>query len=301
MHDLNDLYYYVQVVDHGGFAPAGRALDIPKSKLSRRIALLETRLGVRLIQRSTRHFSVTEIGQTYYEHCKAMLVEAEAAQEAIEVTRAEPRGTIRVTCPIALLQAHIGTMLADFMITCPRIVVHLEATNRRVDLIEEAVDLAIRVRPPPLQDSDLVMRVLADRSQCLVASPVLLAHHGTPNVPGDLTNWPSLGFGPPRQTHSWILFDRDGKQMTLHHTPRLVTSDMITLRNAALAGVGVVQLPTMMVREELDQSKLVRLLPQWTLRREIIHVVFPSRRGLLPSVRTLIDYLAQRFAALDED
>ena len=92
MRDLNDLYYYVQVVDHGGFAPAGRALGMPKSKLSRRIAMLEERLGVRLIQRSTRHFSVTEIGQTYYAHCKAMLVEAEAAEEAIEVTRSEPRG-----------------------------------------------------------------------------------------------------------------------------------------------------------------------------------------------------------------
>ncbi|HNP52354.1 MAG TPA: LysR family transcriptional regulator, partial [Nitrosomonas nitrosa] len=96
MHDLNDLYYYVQVVDHGGFTSAGRALHLPKSKLSRRIALLEERLGVRLIHRSTRHFSVTEIGQTYYEHCKAMLIEAEAAEDAIEVTRAEPRGTVRL-------------------------------------------------------------------------------------------------------------------------------------------------------------------------------------------------------------
>lgn len=97
MQDLNDLYFFVQVVDHGGFAPAGRALGIPKSKLSRRIALLEERLGVRLIQRTTRQFSVTEIGQTYYEHCKAMLVEAEAAQDVIDVTRAEPRGVVRLS------------------------------------------------------------------------------------------------------------------------------------------------------------------------------------------------------------
>ena len=96
MQDLNDLYYFAQVVEHGGFAPAGRALGMPKSKLSRRIALLEERLGVRLIQRSTRHFSVTDIGQTYYVHCNAMLVEAEAAQEAIDVTRSEPRGTVRL-------------------------------------------------------------------------------------------------------------------------------------------------------------------------------------------------------------
>jgi DNA-binding transcriptional LysR family regulator len=301
MQDLNDLYYYVQVVDHGGFAPAGRALGMPKSKLSRRIAMLEERLGVRLIQRSTRHFSITEIGQTYYEHCKAMLVEAEAAQEAIEVTRAEPRGVVRMTCPVALLHAHVAAMLAEFMGSCPRVTVHLEATNRRVDPIGEAIDLAIRVRPPPLQDSDLVMRVLADRSQCLVASPALIAHRGAPKAPAELTDWPSLGLGPPQQEHAWILFGPDGAQAALHHTPRFVTSDMIALRSAALAGVGVVQLPTMIVRDQLAEGALVRLLPDWAPRREIIHAVFPSRRGLLPSVRALIDYLAQRFGALDED
>src|SRR4249920_3445575 len=108
MQDLNDLYYFAMVVDHGGFAPAGRALGIPKSKLSRRIALLEERLGVRLIQRSTRRFAVTEIGQNYYAHCKAMLVEADAAQAAVEQTRSEPRGTVRLTCPVALLHARVS-------------------------------------------------------------------------------------------------------------------------------------------------------------------------------------------------
>ncbi len=230
-----------------------------------------------------------------------MLVEAEAAQDAIEITRAEPRGIVRVTCPIALLHAHVGTMLAGFMVSYPRVMVHLEATNRRVDPIEEAIDLAIRVRPLPLQDSDLVMRILADRSQCLVASPSLLMHLGTPKLPGDLTSWPSLGFGPPQQEHAWMLFGPDEKQVAVPHLPRLVTSDMITLRNAALAGVGIVQLPAMMVRKELAQGKLIRLLPEWAPRREIIHVVFPSRRGLLPSVRALIDYLAERFEGLDED
>lgn len=301
MHDLNDLYYYVQVVDHGGFTSAGRALHLPKSKLSRRIALLEERLGVRLIHRSTRHFSVTEIGQTYYEHCKAMLIEAEAAEDAIEVTRAEPRGTVRLTCPVALLHAHVDTMLADFMLRYPRVVVHLEATNRRVDPIDEAIDLAIRVRPPPLEDSELVMRVLAERSQCIVGSPVLLKQQGIAKHPGDLIHWPSLGMGPPRQEHSWTLSGPEGEQIAIRHTPRLVTSDMIALRSAAVAGIGIVQLPTMMVREQLAQGQLVRILPEWAPRREIVHVVFPSRRGVLPSVRVLIDYLAQRFAALNDD
>jgi len=144
MQDLNDLYYYVQVVDHGGFAPAGRALGIPKSKLSRRIALLEERLGVRLIQRSTRRFAVTEIGQTYYGHCKAMLVEAEAADDAIAVMHAEPRGIVRLACPVALLDARVAGMVAGFMVAHPRVEVHLEETNRRVDVVGEGVDIALR-------------------------------------------------------------------------------------------------------------------------------------------------------------
>lgn len=301
MQDLNDLYYYAQVVERGGFAPAGRALGVPKSKLSRRIALLEERLGVRLIQRSTRHFSVTEVGQTYYTHCKAMLVEAEAAQEAIDMTRSEPRGIVRVTCPVTLLDSRIGEMVADFMVVHPRVEIHLEATNRRVDVIGEGIDVAIRVRPPPLQDSDLIMRVLADRSQCLVASPALLRQFGVPRVPADLSQLPSLDLGVPQNEHVWQLFGPDGAQATVYHRPRYITRGMLALRTAAVAGVGVVQLPTMVVTEALARGELVHVLPQWAPRREIIHAVFASRRGLLPSVRALIDFIAERFQRLDED
>ncbi len=301
MQDLNDLYYFVQVVDHGGFAPAGRALGIPKSKLSRRLAMLEERLGARLIQRSTRHFAVTEIGLRYYEHCRAMLVEAEAAQEVIDVSRAEPRGVVRLTCPIALLHANVGPMLADFMAAHPFINLHLEATNRRVDVVSEAVDVAIRVRPPPLEDSDLVMRVLADRGQCLVASPGLVQQHGFAATPGELDGWPSLGLGPAHASQRWELFGPDGAQATVYHQPRFVTSDMVALRDAALAGVGVVQLPRLMLRDYLENGDLVCVVPGWEPRREIIHAVFPSRRGILPSVRLLIDFLARRFQDLVED
>ncbi|NYT61039.1 LysR family transcriptional regulator [Alcaligenaceae bacterium] len=301
MQDLNDLYYYVQVVDHAGFAPAGRALSIPKSKLSRRIAILEERLGVRLIQRSTRRFSVTEIGLTYYAHCKAMLVEAEAAQEAIEVTRADPQGIVRITCPIALLHADVAGMLADFMIDNPRVTVHLEATNRRVDPVGEAIDIALRVRPPPFEDSDLVMRVLANRTQCLVASPMLVALHGLPEAPADLAQWPSLGLGPPQGRHIWSLLGPAGEQAELFHTPRFVTGDMAALLGAALAGIGAVQLPTMMIREQLASSSLVSLLPGWAPKPGIVHAVFPSRRGLLPSVRALVDYLALRFEKIGDE
>jgi DNA-binding transcriptional LysR family regulator len=301
VQDLNDLYYYVRVVDHGGFAPAGRALGMPKSKLSRRIALLEGRLGVRLIQRSTRRFSVTEIGQTYYAHCKAMLVEAEAAQDAIDVTHMDPCGMVRITCPVSLLDARVGAMLAQFMAQNPRVEVQLEATNRRVDVISEAVDVALRVRPPPIEDSELVMRVLADRGQCLVASPALLERLGTPKTPPDLSRLPSLALGHAQQEHVWQLFGPDDAHATIHHRPRLVTGSMPTLRAAAMAGVGIGQLPTMMVRDELARGDLVRLITEWAPRREIVHAVFASRRGLLPSVRAVVDFLAAEFQGLDED
>lgn len=302
MQDLNDLYFYVQAVEHGGFSPAGRALGMPKSRLSRRIAMLEERLGVRLIQRSTRRFSMTEIGRTYYEHCKAMLMEAEAAQEAVELTRAEPRGTVRMTCPVALLHAHVGGMLADFMAMHPKVVVQLEATNRRVDPVGDAVDVAIRVRPPPLEDSDLVIRVLAERTQCLVASAALIAgHKGEVRAPADLANLPSLALGTPQADYTWTLFGPDAAQVVLRHRPRFVTGDMIALRSAALAGVGLCQLPVMMVREQLSDGSLVRLLPDWSPRSELLHAVFPSRRGVLPAVRALIEHLAERFSKMGEE
>lgn len=301
MQDLNDLYYFVETVNHGGFSPASRVLGVAKSKLSRRIAILEERLGVRLIQRSTRHFSVTEIGHQYYEHCKAMLVEAEAAQEVIDSMRTTPRGVIRMTCPDALLQIHVGQMIADFMTNCPEITVYLEASNRRVDLVSEGIDLAIRVRPTPLEDSDLVMRVLAERRQCLVASPALVNSHGQVHSPSALNDWPSLAQGFPKQNHCWTLYNSDMEQVKIFHKPRLVTTDMVTLRKAAISGVGLVQLPLLMIQTYLTSGELVSVLPAWEPKREIIHAVFPTKRGLLPSVRLLVDYLAQCFAAIDEE
>lgn len=301
MQDLNDLYYFAKVVDHGGFAPAGRALGEPKSKLSRRVARLEDGLGVRLLNRSTRHVTVTEIGRIYYSHCRAMLVHAETAQDAIEAMRSEPCGVVRISCPITLLDDRVAAMLADYQQRYPRVGIHLDATNRRVDVIEEGFDLAIRVRPPPLEDSDLILRTLADRGQCLVAAPTLLERQGYPEVPGDLSDLPSLALGRAQDRHYWHLLDTDQREVRIEHRPRLVTRSMAALRIAAVAAVGVVQLPTMMMANELSDGRLVRVLEGWAPPREIIHAVFPSRRGLIPAVRELIDFLADRFEALDED
>ncbi len=295
MQDLNDLFYFVQVVDHGGFAAAGRALGIQKSKLSRRIILLEDRLGVRLLHRSSRRFSITEIGREYYDHCAAMLIEAEGAEQVVAKARAEPRGIVRMSCPTALLSFQFGALVARFMAEHPAIEVHLEGTNRRVDVIAEGFDIAIRVRFPPLAPSDLVLRQLDESTQCLVASPALVAQP-LPS-PADLTGLPSLDLGPAQREHAWQLRHEDGRTAAVRHVPRLVTDDMSALRDAAYAGVGIVQLPMMMIWEDLAAGRLVEVLRGWHPPAGIVHATFGSRRGLLPSVRALLDFLVRECAA----
>lgn len=298
MQDLNDLRFFADVVEQNGFAAAARKLGLPRSRLSRRIGSLEERLGVRLIQRSTRQFAVTAIGREYYRHCVAMTVEADAAQEAIDRMRSEPQGIVRVSCPSSVIYFQVGGMIARFLAECPKVEVLLESTNRRVDVIREGFDLAIRVRFPPLDDSDLVIRKLAESTQRLVASPSVLSGLSRPPVPADLASLPSLAWEPAKQEHEWRLDGPDGATATIRHNPRFVTEDMVALRLAALRGAGVCQFPTMVVREDLNAGRLIDVLPDWAPRAGIIHAAFPSKRGLLPSVRALLDFLAAEYAAL---
>ncbi len=295
MQDLNDLYYFTKVVEHGGFAPAGRALGVPKSKLSRRIAALEQSLRVRLLQRSTRRFSVTEIGQEYHRHCLAMLVEAEAAQDVIDRVVAEPSGSLLLSCPTGLLHCRVSTMLGRFMTACPRVRIFVEATNRHVDVVDEGFDVALRVRFPPLEDSDLIARLLGHDAQHLIASPALLASTSTIVTPADLERLPSLDYGPAQRKHVWHLEGPDSTSADIRLEPRLVTDDLNTLRDAALAGVGAVLLPDMVVGGDIAQGRLQRVLPDWQATPGIIQAVFSSRRGLIPAVRRLIDFFVAEF------
>ena len=294
MPDLNDLFYFVRVVDHRGFAAAARALGLPKSKLSRRVAALEDQLGVRLLQRTSRKFSVTEIGQEYYRHCVAMLVEAEAAQAVIDTVAGQPRGVVRVACVPGLLTYQMGGLIARFMARYPEVQVHLDSTTRRVDVVGEGFDLAIRAREPPLEQSDLVMRKLDESVHRLVASPDLIARQvEAASGPADLTDWPSLDFGPANRDHVWTLHHKDGMTASIRHAPRLVTDDLYMLHEGVVQGLGVALLPTVAVARDLEAGRLIDLLPDWRPKSWIVHAVFPSRRGLLPSVRLLLDFLVQ--------
>ncbi|MGY2343331.1 LysR substrate-binding domain-containing protein [Pseudomonas sp. SDO5532_S415] len=299
VEDLNTLYYFTQVVEHHGFAAAGRALDIPKSKLSRRIAELEDRLGVRLLNRTSRHCSLTEIGQAYYQRCLAMRVEAESAAELIERNRSEPQGLVRISCPTALLNTWVGPMLTRYMLKYPLVELFIESTNRRVDLIHEGFDIALRVRFPPLENTDLVMKVLGNSTQSLVGHPLFADRLSTPPSPADLSGLPSLHWGAAQREYQWELFGADGTSAMIRHAPRMVTDDLLALRHAVIAGVGIAHLPTVVVRDDIAAGRLVELVPGWAPKCGIIHAIFPSRRGLLPSVRTLIDFLGEEFSHSD--
>src|SRR5215813_6262824 len=219
---LDGLYYFAQVVEHGGYAKAARALRIPKSRLSRHVTALETRLGVRLVNRSTRRFVVTEVGQEVRRHALAMLAEADAALEAVEFARAEPRGVIKVSCPISLAQTGMARFLPEFLSRYPGVRVVLEATNRRVDVINEGFDVALRVRTKPTGEDGLVMRTFGQSREVLVASSVYLEQHGRPQRPEDLTQHSTLSFGPEPDRQTWVLQDASGVEARIEHTPRLV-------------------------------------------------------------------------------
>ncbi|WP_323158654.1 LysR substrate-binding domain-containing protein [Pseudomonas viridiflava] len=298
MFDLNDLFYFVQVVECRGFAPAGRKLGIPKSKLSRRIAGLEERLGVRLIQRSTRKFAVTESGRDYYGHCVAMLVEAEAAEEAIQRSRSEPQGRISLSCPPAMGAMGINETVARFMAAHPKVQVYIESTNRRVDPLSENIDIALRVRFPPLEDEGLVVKTLGYSAQRLVAHPDLAAQIGVDASFEDLASLPTLDLTSATPNHRWLLENGAGQYVEVRHSPRLVCSDLDAILQGALQGVGVAQLPEILVRSALQQGRLIELFDAHRPKCGVIHAAFASRRGLLPAIRAMLDAFETSFKEL---
>lgn len=293
-YDLNDLYYYVKVVEHGGFSQAGLALGIPKSKLSRRIADLEQKLNVSLIHRSTRQFHVTEIGQMFYQQCKNVVDEAELAEELICSVQTQPKGTIKLSCPVALLQVYMQDFLVDFMLKYPEIDIQILAVNRPVDVISEGLDLALRVRPLPLDDSGLMMKVLGYSQRLLVASPLLFKDRPLLHTPEQLVDYPMLANSEHSQRYTLTLKNSDELSFTQHFTPRLITTDILTLYKAALSGLGIARLPLEVVEKELKTGELIEVLPEWHFPEGIIHVVYPSRKGMLPAVKLLLTHLAEK-------
>ncbi|MEF3129611.1 LysR family transcriptional regulator [Rhizobium leguminosarum] len=289
--DLNDYAYFAEVVAHGGFAAAGRALREPKSKLSRRIAALEERLGLRLIERSSRRFRVTETGQAFYQRCRAILAEAEQADALVAQAQAEPHGRIRFSCPTGMV-APISGLISSFLLRFPKVRLQLVATDRAVDLIDERIDLALRVRASLTSDAALTMRSLGRSTRILVACPQLASQVGSIV---QLANLPTLATNDAEDDLEWHLEAEDGRKHVVRVQPRMGCEEMATVRDAAIDGLGIALLPDHVCRQAMEAGKLVRLLPDWRGVQGIVHLVFTTRRGLSPAVRALIDHLAAGF------
>jgi DNA-binding transcriptional LysR family regulator len=295
VQDLNAMYLFAKVVEHGSYTAAARALGVQTSLLSRRVSDLERSLGVRLLQRTTRRVTVTDIGQTYYQHCAALEAEALAAQEAIDRTRSEPQGMVRVSCPVSLMKHPVGPAVAKFLAEHPLVRVTVDMTNRRVDVVEEGLDLAIRVRQPPLEPSTLAMRKLGDSRAALVASPSLFANGSRPAHPEELPRFPTISMAAAGDKYTWPFREKDCTLINVTVSPRLMTDSFDALRAAALAGIGIAYMPEFVVQEDLESGALERVLPEFEIAPGIVHVVFPTRRGMVPAVRAFIDALAEGF------
>lgn len=295
MQDLNDFYFFAAVVNHGGFSAAARALKVPKSRLSKHVTQLEARLGVRLLERSTRRFKVTNLGQEFYRQCEAVVAGAEEAEAIVARARAEPRGTLRVTCPPSLSTHIMAAILPPFMKAHPKVRVQIMVSNRRVDLIEERVDVAIRVRSRLDTDPNLTLRILSNNRLILVASPAFAAAHAGKLTPETVGELPTLAFVEDIDQSIWRLADSAGRAAEIRHQPILACSDINVQIEAAMAGLGVALVPDDIVGSAIRDGRLVQVLPEWTTTEGIVHLVFTSKRGLLPASRAFIDYLVNEF------
>ncbi len=297
MLDLNDFFFFVQVVDRGGFTAAARTLRIPKSTLSHRVQQLEIDLGVRLLNRTSRRFGMTDAGEEFYRHAVVMLREAELAETATRHRLNEPMGTVRCTAGMATMQFAMRDIVADFLVRYPKVSVVAHATDRNVDIVGENYDVAIRAHSDPLPDSTLVQRTLTPAPWFLFAGSAYLDANGAPQTPQDLENHPSLFMMRTGFTAVWRL-RHSGEvkdEVVMRLTPRLLSDDMISLKQAAITGLGVVALPGYVCREEVRSGAMRRVLPTWLADDSTITALTPYRQGLLPSVRAFLDHLAEEF------
>jgi DNA-binding transcriptional LysR family regulator len=292
LEDLNDLMLFAAVARHGSFSAAALAHGLPKSKVSRRIAGLERRLGVRLLQRSTRALHVTEVGQAFLPHCESMMQNAQAALEVAASAGEHPSGRLRVSCPIGVAHIFLAPVLGKFLKAHPAIQFELDLTNRRVDVIAEGYDVALRIRSS-LEDSNLIVRNLGTSEQVLVASPEFIANHGPFDSVDSLQRKPGVGpAGVRGEKNFWNLLKPDGSSIDVEYLPTLMTDDVYVLGQAALAGIGVARLPGNICAAAIKQGHLIRILPDYRLQGHRLHAVFPSRRGLVPAVRAFLEFLA---------
>lgn len=280
---LDDALIFTRVVECHSFTQAALGLGMQKSTVSRRIALLEERLGVRLLNRTTRKLRLTEVGQAYYERCRQIMLDFAEAEQAVMQLQLQPSGLLRMTAPIEFGQLFLGRVLGDFMREYPDISAEVELTSRKVDPVEEGVDIVMLVGQP--QDSTLIARRLLISARSLCASPAYLQLHGTPQTVAQLSEHRAILL-PADSPRYWPLL---GQNITCQ---RVLSCNNITFaREAALAGAGIAGLPLMISREEVASGRLIELLPQAQLPSSELYAVYPSRRFQTMKVKAFLDFL----------
>ena len=289
--DLNDLYFFCRVVDDGSFTQASLNLGMTKSKLSRRISELENHLGVRLLNRSTRKLSLTDVGHLVYEYSKAMVNQASFAHEAAIQAQSKPKGRIYVTCPTLFAQSAFNHIIINFMHMYPEVRINLYASDRKVDLIEEGFDLALRFQVNELNDSNLIVRKLGESTHCLVGTPNYLQRYPPLTSPTELTTHVWLGKTKSDGTNQLQLTNANGQKISIPLIPRLESNEWTILKQSTMADLGVSLLPTEYCQQEINEGKLTRLLPEWSLANASLYLIYPSKRGLIPAVRHFIDFV----------
>ncbi|PYC25736.1 LysR family transcriptional regulator [Aquipseudomonas alcaligenes] len=280
---LDDALIFTRVVECHSFTQAAQSLGMQKSTVSRRIALLEERLGVRLLNRTTRKLRLTEVGQAYYERCRQIMLDFAEAEQAVMQLQQAPSGLLRITAPIEFGQLFLGRVLGEFMRQYPQISAEVELTSRDVDPLEEGVDIAIQVGQP--RDSTLIARKLFESRRRLCASPAYLAQHGTPRTVQELAGHRALHL-PVDSPRHWPLL---GENIACQ---RVLACNNITLaREAALAGAGIAALPVMISEAAVQDGELIELLPEARLPTGELYAVYPSRRFQAMKVKAFLDFL----------
>jgi len=289
--NLNDYYYFFHVVEKRGFAPAGRALGIPKSRLSRHIQQLEARLDARLIQRTSRQFTITDVGKEFFRHAKAVVEEVSAAEASVKQRKRDLTGKVRLTCSVGVAQFAVKNLIADFIKEHPKVEVGQLVTNDSVNLIEAGVDLAIRGHVENLPDSSLIQRRVAKVEWRLFASPRYLVDFGVPQTPDELKAHNGICLGWNRNIAEWNLCSSGGQTSKTQFIPRISSDDMVTLKNASAAGLGIVSLPSYVCRFDLDTGRLAQVLPDWSSGDATLSLLQPSREGILPAVAMFSEHI----------
>lgn len=289
--ELDDFRSFAMVVRHGGFSAAERATGEARGKLSKRVAKLERELGTRLLERTTRNVRITEVGREVYRQCE-IIAEGLAATRAIaERAREDVSGLLRISCPPGLARYLGAEGLSTFLARYPQVRVDMHLTGRRVDIVREGFDIALRVDVETDTDLSLTMRQFGRSQRILVASPAFLAQ--VPPVGIDtVQGLPTLTIGEHAEHHRWDLTSEEGDRARISHQPRLCSNDSTVVREAALDGLGLALLHEPGCREDLQLGRLVRVLPQWHSAEGIVHMVFAARQGMSAAQRAFIDHYA---------